>query len=425
MLIDLRVTNFRSIREQQVFSMVAGTRPEWRETHTFDTGIDGLPRLLNSAALYGANAAGKTTLMRALLFVQQWVIHSSKNTQQGQKIGTTPFLFHRAWRDKPCEFEVNFIEEGVRYQYGFSADETRIHREWLIAYPQRRPQRWFDREFDVETGTYNWAFGSRARGSYTLWSELTRENALFLSTAIMLNSQQLKPVFNWFQQKLVLVAAGVQLNPGLTFDKLGTDEGKGHVMQFLQAADLDIDDLMLRREPILPGSPLPANRYIETKPENPMPTLVQVLSMHRSSDTGELVPLDMAEESEGTRRLFESAGAWLKVIEDGAVLLFDELDNSLHTQLVRFLIRLFHNPEINRKHAQLVFSTHDVSLLDPDQFRRDQIWFVEKDKEQASHIYSLLEFNPRKGEAFEKGYLSGRYGALPVIRDFLQLWPNA
>lgn len=428
MLIEFSVTNFRSIRETQVFSMVAGSRPEWRETHTFDSGVEGFQRLLHSTALYGANAAGKSNVIRALLFMQTLVIHSAKDTQRGQKIGVMPFLFDREWKDRPSEFEVSIIEDGVRFQYGFAADENRIQREWLIAYPSRRPQRWFEREFDPESQTYLWEFGSRARGKYAVWRDATRENALFLSTAVMLNSEQLQPVFNWFQNRLVLVFGGIQLNPVLTLEKLRSDEGKSEVLKFLQAADLGIDDLAMKREPFGPGAQLQlgqdGNQYLEQQPNEAVPQIVRIMSLHKPSSEGDLIPIDMSEESDGTRKLFNSAGAWFKVMNDGAVLVFDELDNSLHTLLVRFLIGLFHDPAINRKHAQLVFSTHDVSLLDPALFRRDQIWFVEKDKEQVSHIYALLEFSPRKGEALEKGYLSGRYGALPVLRELFDLWPQ-
>ena len=124
-----------------------------------------------------------------------------------------------------------------------------------------------------------------------------------------------------------------------------------------------------------------------------------------------------SDESDGTQKLFAFSGPWLDVLEKGRILFVDELDTSLHPLLVRFLIENFHNEKTNKNNAQLVFTTHDTSILDTDLFRRDQIWFVEKDRENATKLYPLSDFSPRKGEAIEKWYLKGRYGALPVIRD--------
>ena len=127
--------------------------------------------------------------------------------------------------------------------------------------------------------------------------------------------------------------------------------------------------------------------------------------------------LDYGEESKGTRILIDSAGAWLNVLNNGEVILYDELDTSLHPLMTRFLIRLFHSRTTNPNNAQLIFTTHDTSLLDGDLFRRDQVWFVEKDEKSASHVYPLSDFSPRKDEALERGYLKGRYGALPFIGE--------
>jgi AAA15 family ATPase/GTPase len=156
---------------------------------------------------------------------------------------------------------------------------------------------------------------------------------------------------------------------------------------------------------------------ISPTPEVPGPMFVQVTSFHKSIDTGKPVSFDLREESNGTQILFRSAGAWLNVLENGEILFIDELDTSLHPHMTRFLINLFHNQATNKKNAQLVFTTHDTSLLDSDLFRRDQVWFVEKDRKSASRIYPLTDFSPRRDEALERGYLRGRYGALPFIGE--------
>ncbi|MBL7205766.1 MAG: ATP-binding protein, partial [Desulfobacteraceae bacterium] len=146
--------------------------------------------------------------------------------------------------------------------------------------------------------------------------------------------------------------------------------------------------------------------------------LTRLLFMHPSSDNGEDVALDFDEESAGTRKLFTLAGPWLDVLDKGLVFFMDELDTSLHPLLVRFLLSLLHNPETNRHNAQLIFNTHDTTVLDQSLMRRDQIWFVEKDEENATRLYPLSDYKPRKGEALQKGYLYGRYGALPFPGEF-------
>ena len=160
-----------------------------------------------------------------------------------------------------------------------------------------------------------------------------------------------------------------------------------------------------------------ANVVREPQPQGAVATLFRVTSYHKASNGKQRVPMDLGDESAGTVRLFESAGAWLNVLNNGEVILFDELDTSLHPLMTRFLIGLFHGKSTNPKNAQLVFTTHDTSLLDPEVFRRDQIWFIEKDRQGASRLYPLTDFSPRKDEKLERGYLRGRYGALPFIGE--------
>ena len=417
MLIEFKVTNFRSIKETQTLSLVAGAAKEFMRENTFEPGLPGFPRLMRSAVVYGANAAGKTNLLRALQFMQGLVLNSA-TFQDGVRIAHTPFKLSKATGGQPSEFEVTFADEGVRYEYGFSVDGERFHKEWLIAYPHGRPQNWFERTYHAKKKEYEWQFSTKLKGSPRVWRDATRGNALFLSTAIQLNSEQLRPAFQWFQKKLVLIGmGGIQFNQALTYQLLEQPQGKQKLMQFVRAADLGIDDLSLQREPMAPIVVAEANLVREPLPASSIPTLMRVTSFHKATDTSESVPMDIGDESRGTQILFQSAGAWLNVLKNGEVLLFDELDTSLHPLMTRFLIRLFHSQSTNQKNAQLVFTTHDTSLLDSDLFRRDQVWFVEKDKKSASRVYPLSDFSPRRDEALERGYLRGRYGALPFIGE--------
>lgn len=417
MLVEFSATNFRSINEAQKLTLVAGPGKEHLEQNTFDSGLTGIPRLLRSAVIYGANAAGKTNLLRALQFMQQ-LVATSATFQEATRVAHSPFRLSRKTTTSPSEFEVVFVDEGVRYEYGFSVDANRIHKEWLIAYPHGRPQNWFERTFDTKENAYEWQFSAKLKGSPRVWRDATRANALFLSTATQLNSEQLRPVFQWFQKKLIIIATNVsQLNMGLTFQLLEQPDGKKELLKFVKAADLGINDLSLQRVPLAPLGAIDGNVVREPQPGGQIPSVMRVTSYHKASDSEQRVAMDLGDESSGTQALFHSAGAWLNVLKNGEVILYDELDTSLHPLMTRFLIDLFHDESTNPKKAQLVFTTHDTSLLDSEIFRRDQIWFIEKDKKGASRLYPLSDFSPRKDEKLERGYLRGRYGALPFIGE--------
>lgn len=234
---------------------------------------------------------------------------------------------------------------------------------------------------------------------------------------------QTEPAFAWITQKLIVLTAGVGWNPFLTWDLLREDSGRAKVMQYMRAADVGIDRLELIEEDITPSSiaELPPgtvriNFEVGLPPGAPPPMgkRFQVRAWHKQADSNEEVALDIQDESEGTRKLFEFAGGWIRALESGATLFANELDRSLHPYMTRFLVGLFQGPT-NAKNAQLIFTTHDTTLLDAELLRRDQVWFVEKENDGSSKLYSLLEYRPRKDEAFERGYLKGRYGAVPLI----------
>jgi uncharacterized protein len=417
MLIEFKVANYRSFRDPQTLSMVANASKEHMLKNTVDSGIKELRRLVLSAAIYGPNAAGKTNLLRAMQFMQGLVVNSA-TTPPTTNLPHDPFKLTAATRNGMTDFEIAFIQERTRYEYGFSLGAKRIEHEWLIAYPRGRGRRLFDRSYNEKREKYEWSFSSFFTGSRAVWSEATRDNALFLSTAIQLNNQQLKPVFEWFQKRLVVIVGSVSLNAALTLKLLDQPDGKERLLPFLREADSGIADVEIQREPIPAGSgfmmsagPIP---LIEQPQPNAPLQLVRVTFSHPSTD-GESVKFDLLEESNGTQALFRSAGAWLNVFTNGEVLVFDEIDTSLHPLLTRFLIEQFHSEESNPNAAQLIFSTHDTTLLDLELFRRDQLWFVEKQKDACTRLFPLIEFSPRNDEVIERGYLRGRFGALPVL----------
>lgn len=414
MLIEFKVENFRSFKSAQTLSMVAGSAAEQRKTNTFE--MPGIGRVLRTAVVYGPNAAGKTNLLRAMQFMRDFVIRSAGSTP-GTPPPYTPFRLSKATAQAPSEFQITFAQENVRYNYGFTIDATRVSKEWLVEYASQKGRMLFERIYDDKTEEYDWRLSRSLKGPRSHWTQSTRPQELFLSKAIQLNNTQLLPVFHWFQKRLVIIVGPQSLNGSLTLKLLDTPDGKIKLLPFLRAADLDIDGVEMQREP-LPASPraLINAPFLEQREPNSLPNAIKILFSHKS-DENEDVSFDYSDESNGTQRLFLSAGAWLNVFANGEVLLFDEIDTSLHPKLARFLVGQFHSNKTNQSNAQLICTTHDTSLLDREVFRRDQFWFVEKKRRSGSILYPLTDFHPRGDEDIERWYMRGKYGAIPVITN--------
>lgn len=421
MLIEMNVANFRSFHEPQLFSLVKGKGDEMLSTNTFTATGASKIELLRSAAIYGPNASGKSNFLMALQTMKRVVMESAINLQRGDKLPVVPFRLNPDTCQLPSEFEATFLVEGVRYQYGFSVNTERICEEWLLAYPKGRSQRWFGRVWNADDQRYDWELGNNLTGEKQLWQKSTRENALFLSTAVQLNSEQLQPVFDWFKNTLRFANVG-GWGPGFSAT-LCENSDKSRVMDFLHAADIHIDDILVESMPFdheaLPKDMPESLRDMIADGMKGKET-IDLKTVHKDSD-GKAVIFDFEDESDGTQKLFSFAGPWIDSLANGHVLFIDELHDNLHPRLVRFLVQLFHNKETNPGNAQLIFTTHETSILSQEVFRRDQIWFCEKDNSQATVLYPLTDFSPRKGrENLEQAYLSGRYGALPFVRSVKQ-----
>lgn len=418
MLVDFKVKNFRSIKEEQLLSMVASSQKEFVDTHTFLPTTSKKLSLVKTAAIYGANAAGKSNILKALDAMKKIVRDSATKYQRGDELPVKPFLFDNEINE-PTEFEINFIYEGIRYQYGFATTKERITEEWLIAYPKGRPQNWFARVYNEEKKEYQWQFGDKLTGKKQLWQESTRSNALFLSTAVQLNSEQLQPVFDWFANKLKITSVN-GWDPSFTMNKCLDEKYKKSILRFLKTADMDIEDIEIEVGEFDPSN-LPDEMPIELKEKIAQDLkgkeLIKGAKFYHLDNYGKKVALDFEDESDGTQKLFSFIGPWLDSLGNGNVLLIDELHDNFHPLMVKFLIEMFHRKDMNKSDAQLIFTTHETSVLNQDTFRRDQIWFCEK-QNRATKLYPLTDFSPRKGvEDLEKGYLSGRYGALPFFQD--------
>jgi AAA15 family ATPase/GTPase len=416
MLIEFRVANYLSFRDSATLSLVASKDTAHPGNTVVADGFEDLP-LLKVAAVYGANASGKSNLLKALRFMQTFVTNSSKHGQEGDPIGVVPFKLDAELAGNPSEFEVVLALGGERYVYGFSADGTRVHEEWLtVAPPHRKARTLFRRTSDGEI-----AFGDTWQGERVRLQKLTRANALFLSVAMQFNNASVKPVFDWFQVRLSAAEPWAEDQLEGTLWLLAEHPPFAEYLdRFVRAADLGIDRFTVSRVPVTQRpfwSSLPEAvrvKWLADVPSGVTPTEPVARTIHRSS-SGTGVPFDPAEESAGTQRLIGLAAPWFLAAAAKHCLLVDELETHLHPAMTRFLVNVLQESA----GAQLIFTTHDCSLLDAGLFRRDQIWFTEKDPDTgATKLYSLYDYRVRKDENFRNGYLSGRYGAIPFVGEW-------
>lgn len=418
MLVEFRVKNFKPFQDECVLSMVASSDKSLAE-NTIPTKLFGQNKLLRSVVVYGANASGKSSLIEAMGFMRDLVIDSNKHNSDDE-IPRQPFLLDSKSHQLPSEFEVTFMHHGIRYQYGFSVDQQRVHEEWLLAYPKGRAQTWCQRTLNTDNDTYDWYFGPNFRGEKKPLKEQTKSNILFLSKGDNLNNQQLTSVYKWFAHEFKFVESrrhGELRHYTATRSK-EDPSFYARLQRLLQIADLGITDVSVQEKNLVVED-LPAHlQFLSSALEGG--SQVEIKMLHETKE-GDKVPLSLNVESLGTQQFFAMGGPLIDTLLNGYILCVDELDDSLHPNLVRALVSMFHNPELNPHHAQLIFNTHDTTLLDSSLFRRDQIWLIEKNSAGASHLYSLLDYSPRKDEALAKGYLLGRYGAIPFIREDLLL----
>ena len=420
MLIEFSVENHRVFRERQTFSMVASRPMAKRDKpgRVTQTGSSAVPGLLRSACLFGANGAGKSSLINAMLFMLNFVRGSFRN-EPGGGTATQPFAFHSQWCDKPSVFEVIFLHDGVLYQYGFALTVKRVVEEWLFSRPNStgRQRQIFARYYDEEKEAYDWSISSLyLKGERESWKEQTREDALFLSTAVHLNSEDLKGVYYWFDNQLKIMHKDHL--PPYTASRFDEDGWSQKVVNFLKRADIALVDIDVKEHSLFEAPTFqeaPAEIRKMMKERIPVDAIQLTVYTVRQNEKGERVPLNLEEESTGTISLFNLAGPILDVLDNGYILVVDELNSGLHPLAFRHLISLFYDPEMNKKNAQLIFTTHDVSVTEHECMGRDQIWLVEKGKDLAAKLVPYSDFKTRDERSFRKGYLQGRYGAIPRI----------
>jgi uncharacterized protein len=414
MLIEFSVTNYLSIKDRATFSMVASTDNALEESNVITAGKH---RLVRSAVLYGANASGKSNVLSALYCVRHMVMASSKDTQANEEIDVEPFLLSTACDDKPSAFEIVFLHDGMLYRYGFQVDRKRIHAEWLFSRPSTKEATLFEREASdirVNADRFKEGKGLEAR---------TRENALFLSVCAQFNGEVATSLLGWFQNLRMLQGFAPMGMLDVTLERLKEPGSKARVLELTQVADSGITDYDLRQKKLtLQDFPKEMSDEIKQDILKDHPMIVELKTAHRkfdeaNNDVGAIL-FDLDDnESAGTQKMVKLTGPLLDALENGRLLVVDELDARMHPLLTRMIVSLFNSPT-NQSKAQLIFASHDTTLLTPKLFRRDQVWFTEKDPYGATDLYSLVELKGvRKEATFAKDYIQGKYGAIPFIGD--------
>jgi AAA15 family ATPase/GTPase len=427
MLLQFSVKNYRTFKEKATLSLVASNYDkDTREADNIFKDTKFALRILKSAVVYGANASGKSKLFEALMFMKHFVITSSKESQKGDKIDVEPFLLDSNSEKSPSEFQVVFIHQNTMYRYGFEVDKKQIISEWLYYKPKTKEIELFYRDNNkFETHDRNFT-----KGNAVISEGLVRDNALLVSVAAQFNDSTSITVINWF--KNLKTISGLK-ESGYQWFTMGRTEDPIHktrILDLLKAADLGIQDIKLQKLDVdkLPKE-MPKElreKIIKEMNEEKAEFVSDVITAHKKYDSNKKV-VDIVsfslddDESSGTRKFFALTGPVLDVIENGYTLVIDELDSKLHPNLVCKIVSIFNSSELNKNNAQLIFNTHDTNLLSSGLFRRDQIWFTDKNKFGEARLYSLADFmsdKVRKTESFEDNYLKGKYGAVPFLGFF-------
>jgi len=425
MLLEFRVKNFRSFKDEQTFSMVASSKEKSLPGNVLKQ--DGY-EAVKTAAIYGANASGKSNLIKAIAYFKD-VVKQSTRPEPGAKIYRDVFAFESQCTKEETLFEVVFFLSGYRFQYGFSFNSEIIIEEWLYAFPYGKskrfpfgkPQTWFTRKYDAQKDSYTWNKSNVYLKGIEQIKRNTLPNALFLSRAVQNNVKSLLDVYLWIVDKLRVIPSVSRLRPvtaGMLYSD-GDETLKKLIINCLQRADIGIKDVSVKRREIESlDIHFPKDMPDEVKKDFMTDFLYEVTFAHEVDGVMKTVLFPFEQESEGTQRYFQLLGPVLETLARGYTVFIDELESSLHPLLVRRLIQLFNESKLFK--GQIVFTTHDTTQLDSKVLRRDQIWFTEKDNAGASSLYPLSDYQPqpRIGEALEKGYLSGRYGAIPILEEF-------
>jgi AAA15 family ATPase/GTPase len=414
MLLRFAVTNHLSIRETAEVSFVATSLKE--RSDSLISCRYAKHGVLPVVALYGANASGKSNVLSALVWLRSHVLMSF-NTSDEEGIPYHPFALDEESSARPSTFELDFVLEGTRYQFGLQINGERVLQEWLYSFPKSFQQVLYFREKD------DYHFGRSLTGSNRLIQSITRKNSLFLSAAVKSSHPVLGKIGEFFRKSVRVTIGDHRMSEGMIAKRLDESASlRDAVSKYLSIADTGITDVQIENISIPEeerksfADLFKAVRGVADLPPdlNPPDTRKLLKLGHHSSD-GVVRYIDYDDESQGTVYLLSLLPAMIQTLELGGTLVLDEITTSLHTLLAQRLVALFGDKTINRNGAQLIFTTHDTNLLSPQLLRRDEIVFVEKSRGGESVVYPLSDIKTKNTDNIEKGYLQGRFGGIPYI----------
>lgn len=413
MLLAFTATNFKSIKEPQTISMVGTSLKGPHTPLSISYPGDG-NGILPCAVIYGANASGKSNLLDAFVRMK-YLVHSSHSVNKNKKLKVSPFLLDEGAALRDTSLEVSFINDSIRYDYGFSYNESRISEEWLFSYPEGRRRKVFERKgMDID-------FGPTMRGAKKVLAGFLSETSLFLTLAIQNNHEELSSIGKFFSS--IYTSNQITVASSVLDRSFSKEEVDKRSIEFLSAIGtgicsykLETSDVTEEHKKIVGELMKVFATYsdVEISESDLQPDEKDYeLKLGHKTSGGGLHYFGGEMESAGTRRLLLLLNKIFKVLDEGDIAIIDEIDASLHTYAVEAIVQLFADPNVNKNGAQLIATTHDTNLLNPEILRRDEIWFVQKDNVGCSSYFSLAEIKSRKDEFFEKSYLQGRYGAIP------------
>ncbi|AFY94329.1 AAA family ATPase [Chamaesiphon minutus] len=407
-MIEFSVGNYRSFKDVVTFSMVAA--PIQHEDETTDlNNVFAIAKdisLLKSAAIYGANASGKSNLVRAIAFMRTFVLNSAVGRRVKEPIDTEIYRLSKDTEAEPSYFEIIFAIGTTRYRYGFEVDRLCVRSEWLY-------QTSISTEFELFSREGKEIYVSQKFIEGQDLVKKTRDNALFLSVVSQFNGSISTEIIDWFDRKLITISELEDESKYIEMSDeiLMGDYRKQDLRSIVTGFDLGIVGLELIT---IPPDDVGDDTFFDIK------TTRWKYDVDGSKLSLEEFNIDK-EESAGTQKLYRLAGLLIIALEQGRILIIDELDGRLHPLVTSAIVKLFNSPKTNSENAQLIFTTHDTNLLSSNLFRKDQIWFTEKNRYGATDLYSLAEYKIPDRASFEQDYIAGKYGAVPFIGDLSRL----
>ena len=432
MLVRFSVANFGSFIEMQELSLVASAlRDDEAGLIPWPNASDkgNRPQLLPTAFTFGPNAGGKSKFVDAVLFLRSQILYSHSKGNVEEPIPTDPFRLSPGNEKKPSIFVIEFLVNGVLHEYGFELSKTAVEAEWLYGFPKRRKQILFEREKTV------FEFGRSIRGQNKRIEAFTRPNSLFLSAAAQNNHPQLSSLVKFIGD----IGGMKSLSPNAALISSVFTSHKNvdnRVLRILRQIDTGVEQVrqQVRRRPEERNELIRKILSIYASHSDPEPSLFsdvvredeEYIVLEHEGEKGFRAAFDIDEESAGTQRLLFLLPQLLRSLDTGALFLLDELDVSVHTLVCELILDLFRSTETNPFGAQLITTTHNIGLLRSELLRRDQIWFANKNRIGATQLSSMADFRTRRDDNRIKGYLEGRFGAIPFARraaglgDFLK-----